>query len=472
MPQKNRPEADLSPADNAPAPEAKKKKGYVKYSPLSLILLAVCAFVFSFSLWGLFEQMILDAAGSGGLPIGSDEIFGPSDDGGDGDLVPPGPNTPSTVSKWEKIAATDIDISSLKYLQEVGFETLLEQNEDTVAWMYWPTTTDVKGLPFNMPVVQTENNEFYLNRSFDKTSSANGWIYADYRCDLANLTSNRNTIIYGHARSYLMFGGLRYLNTKSKWQQDARNHFIYINTPTERTVWQVFAWYETTTAFNYINTYFSSDTEFVEFLKTLQAQNTISAFESFQFTPQDRILTLSTCKGSNSDVRIAIHAVLVKSERLDGSGTVTDRPDGSATTDSSSAGNVPGGPTDGGTPSDGGSNAPTSSATSSAGNTSGGSSNVGTPSDGGSDAPASTDAPTGGSTSDSSTDSDTPPDTGASSGGTEASVSTEASSDGSSDTGTPSDTGSDAPASTDASATDGADGGSTDSGTPSDVSAP
>ena len=41
----------------------KKKRGYVRYSPISLILLGVCAFVFSFSMYGLFEQNLLDAAG-------------------------------------------------------------------------------------------------------------------------------------------------------------------------------------------------------------------------------------------------------------------------------------------------------------------------------------------------------------------------------------------------------------------------
>ncbi len=345
MTQKNRPEAQVPPVENSsntPPAEPKKKKGYVKYSPLSLILLAVCAFVFSFSLLGLFEQSILDAAGGSEMEELFGQVFEPgSTDVGPGNQgVVPTPDTP--VNNWEKIAAEDVDTDALSYLQTLGFESLWEQNEDTVAWMYWGTTTDVKGLPFNMPVVQTENNEFYLSRSFDKSNSDNGWIYADYRCDMSDITSNRNTIIYGHARSYLMFGGLRYLNTKSKWQQDGRNHFIYINTPTERTVWQVFSWYETTTAFNYINTYFSGDAEYLEFLNTVQSKNKISAFERFQFTPESRILTLSTCKGSNSDVRIAIHAVLVKHERIGESGGTADAgmPSGSGVNNPAGAGQV------------------------------------------------------------------------------------------------------------------------------------
>ena len=128
--------------------------------------------------------------------------------------------------------------------------------------------------------------------------------------------SSRNTIIYAHARSYHMFGGLRFLNKKTAWQQDGNNHFIYINTPYERTVWQLFAWYETTTDFNYIQTDFSSDIEYMAFLYSLRENNTVPYFEEVEFSPKSQILTLSTCKGVNSNVRVAMHAVLVKYEKL------------------------------------------------------------------------------------------------------------------------------------------------------------
>ena len=292
----------------------KKRKKYVKYSPLSLILLSACAFVFCFSMFGLLEQVLLDAAGESAMGDLSHTAFG--DGTGNTDPSAGGEITPgsSTVGTWQQISPTEINPENLPYLQTVDFAALKKENSDTVAWMYWPTTAEVKGFPFNLPVVQTVNNEYYLTRSFDKSNSDNGWVYADYRNDMSDLKSNRNLIFYGHARSYLIFGGLKYLNTKSAWQQDGYNHFIYVNTPTERSVWQVFSWYETTVDFNYINTYFSDDAEYVDFLNQLQAKNEISAFEKFNFTGDDRILTLSTCKGNNDRVRVAVHAVLVKYE--------------------------------------------------------------------------------------------------------------------------------------------------------------
>lgn len=299
-----------------PEIKIKKKRGYLKYSPLSLVLLSVCAFVFAFSMFGLFEQVVLDGAGEAEVNTLSNLAFPNTGSSGD-DLVPL-PGGGANTKAWQSITPDLIDPTSLHFLQTVTFEGLLAQNPDTVSWMYWPTTVDVNGLPFNLPVVQTTDNEYYLNKGFDQSNSVNGWVYSDYRCNWNHLVQNRNTILYGHARSYLIFGGLRFLNGKTKWQQDGYNHFIYINTPNERTVWQIFSWYETTTDFNYIDTHFSSDEEYVAFLNTVQGNNTVPAFEKFEFTADDRILTLSTCKGVNSKDRVAVHAVLVKHEYING----------------------------------------------------------------------------------------------------------------------------------------------------------
>ncbi len=291
----------------------KKKKGYVKYSPFSLILLAICAFVFSFSLMGVFEQSVLDLAGSGMVGDVLDFLNKP---GSGISITYPDLDEYGNPRPWQKISPTEIDPNKLSFLQVNGFKKLEKQNGDTKGWMYWPTTADVRGLPFNLPVVQSTDNDYYLNHSYDKSSHANGWVFFDYRCELADLRANRNLVVFAHARSYQMFGGLRYLNTKTKWQQDGYNHFIYINTPNGRAIYQLFSWYETTTDHNYIDTYFTDDGEYVAFLNDLQSRNTISAFEKFEFTKDDRILTLSTCIGSNSNARIAVHAVMVRYEKI------------------------------------------------------------------------------------------------------------------------------------------------------------
>ena len=356
-------ETESEASSEAPVEKPKKRKrGYVRYSPFSLILLAVCAFVFSFSMFGLFEQNLLDAAGSSQKDNLSQIAF-PDGNGGaeDGSLTP---GTAPDVNKWQEISIWNINANTLPFLRTVNFGSLKAENPDTVAWMYMPSTADVKGFPVNLPVVQSTDNEHYLVRSFDGTYSDNGWVYADYRNNLADLRANRNLIFYGHARSYLIFGGLKYLDQQTRWQQDGYNQFIYVNTPTERTVWQIFSWYETTVDFNYISTSFNNDAEYVDFLRALQDKNQIPVFKEFNFSASDRILTLSTCKGSDVNVRVAVHAVLVRHETLNvddapSSDGLPDDPttDLPATDSSSDSGGLP----DAGTVTDSGTDIPPAS---------------------------------------------------------------------------------------------------------------
>ncbi|MBQ1217094.1 MAG: sortase [Clostridia bacterium] len=312
--------SDIPRSEEVSEPVKKKKKrqrGYVKYAPLTLLFLSVCAFVFCFSLCGMYEQPMLDSVSKNELnniyvdafvPDGK-ESFSPSDPNVE-EIAP----TPESHGSWQSISPKKIKPESLPFLAQPNFSTLKQTNSQTKAWFYWPSSYDVKGLPINMPVVQAKDNDYYLTRNYNRVYNENGWVYFDYRNDLSVLTNNRNTIIYGHARSYQIFGGLKYLDTYTKWIRDGYNHFIYINTPTERTVWQVFSWHETNIYTNYIQTEFRSDEEYVAFLNRMQKFNELPAFEEFEFTPEDRILTLSTCKGTDKTVRVAVHAVLVKSE--------------------------------------------------------------------------------------------------------------------------------------------------------------
>ena len=72
-------------------------------------------------------------------------------------------------------------------LIDVDFNLLKETNSDTVAWLF------VGGTNVNYPVVQTSDNDFYLNHSFDKKKNSGGWLFMDYRNDKNDY--GRNTII-------------------------------------------------------------------------------------------------------------------------------------------------------------------------------------------------------------------------------------------------------------------------------------
>ncbi len=70
------------------------------------------------------------------------------------------------------------------------FSEVIAKNSDFVGWLKVPNTS------INHPVVQTDDNDYYLNRNFDKEVDRRGAIYMDYRNNPVDLDAN--TIIYGH----------------------------------------------------------------------------------------------------------------------------------------------------------------------------------------------------------------------------------------------------------------------------------
>ena len=115
-------------------------------------------------------------------------------------------------------------------------------------------------------------------------------------------------MIYAHSRlDKTMFGSLRSLLNKS-WLNNTNNHVIKISTLKENSLWQVFSVYHIKTTSDYIQTDFSSDMEYQEFL------NKIINRSSYNFnttiSSKDNILTLSTCY--NDTEKMVVHAKLIK----------------------------------------------------------------------------------------------------------------------------------------------------------------
>lgn len=83
----------------------------------------------------------------------------------------------------------------------VDFAGLKAQCRDVVGWLY------CEGTVINYPVVQAEDNSYYLRRMLDGSYNANGTLFMDCRDD-PNMGS-LNTVIYGHhMRSGAMFAVL------------------------------------------------------------------------------------------------------------------------------------------------------------------------------------------------------------------------------------------------------------------------
>ena len=73
---------------------------------------------------------------------------------------------------------------------EVDFAALREINPDIVAWIY------IEGTKINYPIVQGEENSYYLKHLFSGEWNGSGCIFLDFRNDAS--FADRHSIIYGH----------------------------------------------------------------------------------------------------------------------------------------------------------------------------------------------------------------------------------------------------------------------------------
>ena len=187
-------------------------------------------------------------------------------------------------------------------LINVDFEELKSINKDTVGWI------QVSGTNINYPFVQTDNNEYYLNKSFYKKNNNAGWVFLDYRNNIAKL--DRNTIIYAHGRvNGTMFGSLKNILT-SGWLNDDNNYIVRLSTEAENTLWQVFSVYKIPTTNDYIQVTFKNDKEFLNLAKKLLNRSQHNFKTNIE--KNDKILTLSTCYDDNE--KVVLHAKLIKRE--------------------------------------------------------------------------------------------------------------------------------------------------------------
>ena len=113
----------------------------------------------------------------------------------------------------------------------VDFDELKNINPDTKGWIYINNTN------VNYPFVQSGDNEFYLNHSYDKSYNVAGWLFADYKSNFDNFL--KNTVIYGHGRvDQVMFGSLEKVLDES-WYTNKENQIIKLSTPEKITLWQI-----------------------------------------------------------------------------------------------------------------------------------------------------------------------------------------------------------------------------------------
>ncbi len=186
---------------------------------------------------------------------------------------------------------------------KTDFSNLLSINDDVRGWLQVPNTN------INYPVVQADNNDYYLNHNFNKEENSAGWIFLDFRNDLKR--QDTNIIIYGHNRlDSSMFGTLSKTHDE-KWNKE--NKYIFFNTTNSMNTYQIFSVY-TVNANDFINSInFKTEEEYEEYIINIK-RNSIIEYD-IDVSTTDKIITLYTCAKNNID-RTILHAKLIQEKAL------------------------------------------------------------------------------------------------------------------------------------------------------------
>ena len=269
----------------------RRKRMRLKPVPFAILIL-ICSSIFIFSLYSLVTWQLdnnkiknlhseIDDISNGEFIKDKGDAFNPPDD--------------KDSDYWYYI---DLPFYN------VDFDELLKKNKDTVAFIHMENNN------INYPVVQSKDNTYYLTHAFDKSYNEAGWVFLDYRNNINSLSFNN--IIYGHGRlNKTVFGSLKDTLDK-KWQSNKDNLAIYISTPNENMIFQIFSIYTIKSESYYINTLFNNKNEKSKWLDTMIKRNT-SAINTSVDT-NDKILTLSTCLDDNGG-RVVVQAKLIKTQK-------------------------------------------------------------------------------------------------------------------------------------------------------------
>lgn len=166
---------------------------------------------------------------------------------------------------------------------EIDFEGLFDINSDVIGWIHF----DNIGISY--PVVQTDNNDYYIEHTFSNEENKAGTIFLDYR-NYASF-NDKNTYLYGHnMKNNSMFGLI--LNYVDKEYYEANPHF-WIYTPEARYKYEIFSTFEESAIGPAYQIDFDDDNDFEEFLNLIDKRKYYNA--GTKPSSSDNIIALSTC---------------------------------------------------------------------------------------------------------------------------------------------------------------------------------
>ena len=215
--------------------------------------------------------------------------------------------------KDKEPTASDAPAPVIHYTAEEGqstpppvldeYKNLLNKNKRLIGWVKIDDTN------IDYPVMQTTDNEYYLDHNLNQEYDKNGSIFMDKDCDV--LKPSTNLILYGHhMKSGQMFGGLSLYSDQNYYE---KHPCIQFDTIYEKGLYEIMyvfrsrVYSEDEIVFKYYQFIDAqSEQEFDSYMNDMEGMSLYDTGVTAQYG--DRLLTLSTCDYQEKNGRFVVVA--------------------------------------------------------------------------------------------------------------------------------------------------------------------
>ena len=181
----------------------------------------------------------------------------------------------------------------------IDINSLQKINPDIFAWIY------IKDTKVSYPVLQCDNNEKYLKRTYNNLKSDFGSIFLDYR-NSRNL-DDRYPFIYGHnTKNGSMFGSLKKYKDIGYYKEHPTISLVLED---KTYIYEIFSAYTTEVDSPTYSFTYTDDNEYQTFLNKITDFSVIDT--KVKPTAMDKVITLSTCTSRTETERFVVHAKLI-----------------------------------------------------------------------------------------------------------------------------------------------------------------
>ena len=164
---------------------------------------------------------------------------------------------------------------------------------------------------YKKAIMQSDNNDYYLNHLENKTSSYMGSIYLDFRIDIDN---DKKLLIYGHnsATIDMPFKILENYYNKKYYNS---HKYIQITTRNKTRMYEIYSILVATSDFNYMKTEFKNNEQWYEHIKNFKNKSMYDTGVTVE--KNDNILILQTCSTHSEYNNYSKKYLLIVAKEID-----------------------------------------------------------------------------------------------------------------------------------------------------------